>query len=70
MKFQVGDLVTPRNSPRGVGNWDIALIVGFAREIPGGYPVPEGKRPIIEVLGGKLHGLRVERWWEDIEKVE
>ena len=70
MKFQVGDLVRQRNSPAGVGNWDIALIVGFAREIPGGYPVPAGKRPIIEVLGGKLHGQRVERWWEDIEKVE
>ena len=70
MKFQVGDLGRQRNSPAGVGNWDIALIVGFAREIPFGLPVPEGKRPIIEVLGGKLHGLRLERWYEDVEKVE
>jgi hypothetical protein len=54
-----------------VGNWDIALVVGFVRETrPGGYSVPEGKRPIIEVLGGKLHGLRVERWSNEVEKVE
>ena len=73
MKFQVGDLVRPDGHwpPNSrLGCIDLALVVGFAREIPGGYPVPEGKRPIIEVLGGKLHGLRVERWWEDIEKVE
>ncbi|MDP6928943.1 MAG: hypothetical protein QF412_04500 [Planctomycetota bacterium] len=70
MEFQPGDLVRPRNSPPGVGNWDIALVVGFAREIPGGYPVPEGKRPIIEVLGGKLHGTRIERWASSFEKVE
>jgi len=73
MKFQPGDLVRPRNSPPGVGNWDIALVVGFAREIPGGYPVPKyaaKQRLIVQVLGGKLHGARLERWVSSFEKVE
>jgi hypothetical protein len=56
-----------------VGNWDIALVVGFAREIPGGYPVPKyaaKQRLIVQVLGGKLHGTRIERWVSSFEKVE
>ena len=71
MKFQVGDLVKIAHSPPGVGIYELALVVGFARDIPGGYPTPKAKqRLIVQVLGGKLHGLRVERWYEDVEKVE
>ena len=71
MKFQVGDLVKIAPSPPGVGIYELALVVGFARKIPGGYPVPKGKqRLVVQVLGGKLHGTRIERWASSFEKVE
>ena len=71
MKFQVGDLVKIAHSPPGVGIYELALVVGFARDIPGGYPTPKAKqRLIVQVLGGKLHGTRIERWASSFEKVE
>ena len=73
MKFQPGDLVKIAHSPPGVGIYELALVVGFAREIPGGYPVPKyaaKQRLIVQVLGGKLHGTRIERWASSFEKVE
>ena len=71
MKVQVGDLVKIAHSPPGVGIYELALVVGFAREIPGGYPTPKAKQSlIVQVLGGKLHGTRIERWASSFEKVE
>ena len=71
MKFQVGDLVKPShaNAPNSV-RWELALIVGFAREIPGRHAVPEDSRLIAQILGGKLDGRRLSTWDSCLQKVE
>ena len=70
MEFQVGDLVRPAGAPARSQRWELALIVGIAREIPIGPWPPDRKRLIAQVLGGELRGRRIHRWASYLEKVE